>query len=185
MRLLFCSSCEDIITLRENMVQTCQCGKVSGSIVNDQTQCNIPNTLSYTVSALKFRSLLVNEIDTNIKPLNQRFVEEDRLFCVKVLEYLNHKAGTDYKTKFPSTAATAILLRKKELDLILDDFYKVIDKKCKDWLGSTYEKFLRPMTLFNKTKFENYIGELHGKEQGDTTGRIIGQFASTVQAAKK
>jgi len=41
------------------------------------------------------------------------------------------------------------------------DCIDVIDKKVKDWLDDEkMYKFLRPSTLFNPTKFENYLNEL-------------------------
>lgn len=185
MRLLFCSSCEDVITLKKDITRSCSCGKVVGTIKDDYSESSLPEGFSFALSGERFVRLLIGEINLNVRKLNERFNEDDRGFCVKVLEYLNDRAGTDYKTKFPSTAATQILHRRKELDLIIDDFYKVIDKKCKDWLGTDYEKYLRPMTLFNKTKFENYLGELNGKQSNNTLGKTIGQFASAVQSAKK
>ena len=39
-----------------------------------------------------------------------------------------------------------------------DDFYIVIDKKAKEWIGTEQEKYLRPMTLFG-TKFESYLNQ--------------------------
>lgn len=183
---MYCSSCEDVFTIKENIIRTCQCGKVSGTIRNDQAYSNCTTNLSYTVSATRWQQIMLREIDMNVAILNVKHNEEDKLFCIKVIEYLNDKAGTGYKTKFPSTSATLILERKKEYDLIIDDFYKVIDKKCKDWLWDEHmKKFLRPMTLFNKTKFENYIGELNGKQSDSAGGKVLSQFASSVHEAKK
>ena len=45
-----------------------------------------------------------------------------------------------------------------------DDFYIVIDKKSKEWMGTEQEKYLRPMTLFG-TKFESYLNQTIIKEQ--------------------
>ena len=38
----------------------------------------------------------------------------------------------------------------------LDDFKAVIDKKAEEWIGTEYEQYLRPETLFG-TKFESYL----------------------------
>ena len=38
----------------------------------------------------------------------------------------------------------------------VDDFKTVIDKKCDEWIGTEWEKYLRPETLFG-TKFEGYL----------------------------
>ncbi len=71
-----------------------------------------------------------------------------------IVAYLNEKAGTGYK---PSTENTIkhITARIQE-GYTIDDFKTVIDKKCTEWLGTEFEKFLRPATLFG-TKFESYL----------------------------
>ncbi len=71
-----------------------------------------------------------------------------------IVEHLNQKAGTKFK---PTTAKTktAIHARLSE-GFSFDDFITVIDKKCAEWTGTEYEKYLRPETLFG-TKFEGYL----------------------------
>ena len=44
----------------------------------------------------------------------------------------------------------------------VEDFKKVIDVKAKSWVGTDFEKYLRPTTLFG-TKFENYLNEANKK----------------------
>ena len=38
--------------------------------------------------------------------------------------------------------------------------YAIIDKKVFKWKGTDWEQYLRPSTLFNKTKFEEYLSEV-------------------------
>ena len=38
----------------------------------------------------------------------------------------------------------------------------MIDSKSREWLGTDFEKYLRPATLFG-TKFENYLNEANKK----------------------
>ena len=45
----------------------------------------------------------------------------------------------------------------------VEDFKTVIDKKYAEWLGTDYEQYLRPQTLFG-TKFESYLNA-PGKER--------------------
>ena len=62
------------------------------------------------------------------------------------------------RTKYKPTTAktrTAINARLNE-GFTLDNFKTVIDKKCAEWIGTEYEKYLRPETLFG-TKFEGYL----------------------------
>lgn len=75
----------------------------------------------------------------------------------QIIEYLNLKAGTNYK---PSSKTTKqhINARLKE-GFKLEDFKKVIDTKCDEWINdSKMKQYLRPNTLFG-TKFESYLNQ--------------------------
>lgn len=83
----------------------------------------------------------------------------------RIIDYLNNKCNTKYK---PNTANT-----KKHIHARLEegyseqDFYTVIDKKAKEWIGTEYEKFLRPDTLFC-SKFESYLNQnIREKKDGN------------------
>ena len=76
----------------------------------------------------------------------------------EIIDYLNSKAGTNYKTTTPKTR-TLIKARLKE-GFTLDDFYTVIDKKVLLWgKDIKMQAYLRPETLFG-TKFESYLNEV-------------------------
>ena len=80
---------------------------------------------------------------------------------ISIVEYLNEKAGTKYRAKAEKTKRL-IHVRLAE-GFTVDDFKTVIDKKCTEWLGTEWEKFLRPETLFG-TKFESYLNAKTRKE---------------------
>lgn len=76
----------------------------------------------------------------------------------EVVEYLNLKANRNYR---PGTAKTKSLISARLKDYSVKDLKAVIDFKVGEWLESEkMNKYLRPETLFNETKFENYINEL-------------------------
>lgn len=72
----------------------------------------------------------------------------------EIISYLNQKAGTNYK---PATKTTQkhINARLNE-GYTVEDFKRVIDTKCTEWLNTDYSKYLRPETLFGN-KFESYL----------------------------
>ena len=72
----------------------------------------------------------------------------------EILAFLNEKAHTAYRATTRKTQAL-IEARLKE-GFTVEDFKKVISNKCTEWMGTEWEKFLRPETLFG-TKFENYL----------------------------
>lgn len=71
-----------------------------------------------------------------------------------IVDYLNLKAKTNYRSTTPKTQS--LIRARLNEGFTEDDFKKVIDNKCKEWIGTEFEKFLRPETLFGN-KFENYL----------------------------
>lgn len=71
-----------------------------------------------------------------------------------IVLYLNEKAHTNFR---PSSRATQqhIHARLQE-GYTVEDFKRVIDRKCAEWMGTEFQQYLRPATLFG-TKFENYL----------------------------
>ena len=72
----------------------------------------------------------------------------------EVIKHQNEKTGASYKASTKKTQ-TCIHARLEE-GFTLEDFKTVIDKKCDEWRGTEWEKYLRPETLFG-TKFESYL----------------------------
>ena len=76
----------------------------------------------------------------------------------EVLEFLNKKTARRYD--FISTNLDFIAGRLKE-GASVQDCKSIIAMKCRKWLTDEKMKdYLRPATLFNKTKFAQYKGEL-------------------------
>lgn len=89
--------------------------------------------------------------------------EIDNIPFSEVIDYLNEKAGTNYRSSSKKTQQL-INARYKE-KFTLDDFKTVIDKKTAQWLHNTQmNTYLRPETLFG-TKFESYLNEKVGVNQ--------------------
>ncbi len=135
-------------------------GYVEISYVKDGNQ--IKNRV---VKTSKLLHNLLNKFNTPIKYSKGGYKENfkdnniysNNLNLIKdIVEYLNNKAGTKYHYKTKDTQKH-INARLSE-GFTLDDFKKVIDTKCEEWLGTDMEKFLRPMTLFG-TKFESYLNQ--------------------------
>ncbi len=101
-----------------------------------------------------------NQNETPIPYINTDVLTDKKPYKT-IVEYLNEKAKTAYKSKTKDTQKH-INARLAE-GYTVDDFKTVIDKKCTEWIGTDWEKFLRPSTLFG-TKFEQYLN-------APTTGR--------------
>ena len=76
--------------------------------------------------------------------------------AIQILTFLNSKTGKNYRT----VETNLILVRARlKSGASSDDIRGVIARKVREWKGTEMEKYLRPATLFNATKFEQYIGE--------------------------
>lgn len=76
----------------------------------------------------------------------------------EIIDYLNLKAGTNYKHSKASQDCIGPRLK----DFTINDCKTVIDKKCAEWLGTDMAKYLRPATLFQSKKFEGYLNQISG-----------------------
>ena len=71
-----------------------------------------------------------------------------------IVDYLNKKAHTSYKHTTKKTKE--VIHARLAEGFTVDDFKTVVDKKCAEWMGTEFEQYLRPATLFG-TKFESYL----------------------------
>ena len=97
--------------------------------------------------------------NNNVTTLSKKKENNNNIYSL-VIDYLNKKASTNYRASTKNTQSF-INARVKE-GYTVEDFKKVIDSKSREWLGTDFEKYLRPATLFG-TKFENYLNEANKK----------------------
>lgn len=92
--------------------------------------------------------------------INKEFRERDGLspsLAPDVIAYLNEQACTSYSTSNPSYS-------KLITDLVaegykFEDFKRVIDNKCSEWLGTKMQGNLRPNTIFSQAHFDEYLNQ--------------------------
>jgi uncharacterized phage protein (TIGR02220 family) len=73
----------------------------------------------------------------------------------EVISYLNEKANTKFKDG--NKANQRIISGRLDEGHTLEDFKTVIDNMVAKWKGTEWEQYLRPQTLFQASKFENYL----------------------------
>ena len=85
----------------------------------------------------------------------------------EIITYLNEQANKNFK--FTGSKTKELINGRYSDGFTIDDFIKVIDIKCEEWLGNKdMEKFLQPSTLFSISKFEGYLNQevnLKGKKE--------------------
>lgn len=95
----------------------------------------------------------------------------------QIIEYLNQKLGTRYR--HGSELNKKCINARLNEGYAVEDFYTVIDKKCKEWQGTEREKYLRPETLFGN-KFESYLNQNIVKDEKHTGNAYIDTIKNRV-----
>jgi uncharacterized phage protein (TIGR02220 family) len=93
--------------------------------------------------------------------LNELAAERDKVVPLQdqakeILTFLNKK--TKCRFRLEDTNVKLVLNRLKS-GASADECRAVIARKYRDWHGTEMQKYLRPATLFNSIKFEQYLGE--------------------------
>jgi uncharacterized phage protein (TIGR02220 family) len=163
-----------------------QCNAIDGQEIKLSVTPNVPKTSfyraieygikvfpkfvsDYTISKQK-STLIINKHDSNIKQIEdvkpiekvrqkkttKSTLKDTANLVEKIIIHLNHCAGKNYKTN-SKIAINNINARLKD-GYEFDDFIKVIEIKSMKWLGTKYEDYLTPNTLFG-VKMESYLNE--------------------------
>ena len=131
---------------------------------NQMTKCQGPNDklTSHQMTKCHNKDSSIDNTSINNNILNNIYSQ--------VINYLNEKTERTGKEKYSSTSPKTQKLIKARLreKYELEDFKTVIDKKCKEWLGTDMEKYLRPETLFGN-KFESYLKQKTGGNKSFNT----------------
>jgi len=86
-------------------------------------------------------------------PTKKSFQEQ----CQEIIEDLNKQAGLTYRV---CRATRAMIKAVMNDGFTTEDFKHVHAVKCRQWLQDpTFRKYLRPSTLYQVKKFENYLIE--------------------------
>ena len=131
---------------------------------NQMTKCQGPNVkmTSHQMTKCHNKDSSIDNSSINNNILNNIYSS--------VIDYLNEKTERTGKEKYSSTSTKTQKLIKARLreKYELEDFKIVIDKKCKEWLDTDMEKYLRPETLFGN-KFESYLKQKTGSNKSFNT----------------
>lgn len=85
--------------------------------------------------------------------------------AAEILQFLNEKTGRAYR---PVDANIKLIIARLKSGVTVMDCRQVVAKKTREWRSDPkMSEYLRPATLFNATKFEQYMGELVLPEERD------------------
>ena len=75
--------------------------------------------------------------------------------CNRIVQHLNQKTGSSFK---PTAKYIQEHIRARLNDGYTEaDFIRVIDNQTAKWMGTEYEQYLTPDTLFRPSKFDKYL----------------------------
>lgn len=126
---------------------------------------NQPLEILSVENPLQLNTNILNTKESNTKGLNTNkqkadsdveISEECKSVSHKVIEYLNQKANTSFKPEYKPTLK--LIQHRLSEGFTVQDFITVIDNKYNTWIGTEFQQYLRPLTLFGE-KFESYLVE--------------------------
>lgn len=84
--------------------------------------------------------------------------------ATEVIEFLNKRTGKRFLSKNPVGVASAnadIVMHRLKEGYTVQDCKSVIALKCREWMhDEKMSRYLTPETLFRRSNFEKYIGEI-------------------------
>ena len=98
------------------------------------------------------------DTDTDTDKEKDKERERDASAILKILEYLNQKAGTSFRLKTKTRANLKFIRERLTEGFTPDDLKMVIDFKVAQWKNDPERhENLNPMTLFRPANFERYL----------------------------
>ena len=119
------------------------------------------------------------ELNSKVKPKDnyiKNTLVKDNINSVaeEVTNYLNKLVGTNYN--FKSSSILNLIEKRVNEGYEASDLKKVIKKKYYEWKDTEYEKYLRPSTLFNDDRFDEYLNQKENKEVSSVNQACYEEF---------
>lgn len=153
-------------TLHSNIYNNINNNKENNTYYNSLGSKDNNSSLKTTTKDCSNLKSLEDNIYNNIKSndklkerekTNKREKEKIEDDITEIIEYLNLKAGKNYRTNVESNRS-AIRARLND-HYTKEDCIKVIDIKVAKWKGTEYEQYLKVSTLFRPAHFDDYLNE--------------------------
>ena len=118
--------------------------------VSDTLCIPYPYGINSTVTVSVTDTVTDKDINTNTKDNTLNTYKE-------IIEYLNTRADTNFR--YTSKGTQKLINGRMKDGYGVEAFKSVIDKKTSEWVGTKWESYLGPSTLFAPTNFENYLNQ--------------------------
>jgi len=130
----------------------------NGNKINDETQCNASQR-SATQKRHTYTYTNTNQLNTlsgkpDPSPPKNNFKPQ----AEEILTFLNNQANRAFQ---PVPANIDLIINRLKEGATPGQCRQVIARKIRDWAtDDDMNRYLRPKTLFNRTNFAQYVGEL-------------------------
>jgi uncharacterized phage protein (TIGR02220 family) len=88
--------------------------------------------------------------------------------AAEVLAFLNKKTGKKFAVRNPVGAATSnaqLIMHRLKEGYTVPDLKAMVACKCRQWVHDPHmSRYLTPVTLFGRQKFDSYMGEIGGED---------------------
>ena len=145
--------------------------------VSDFIECNESVTKAYPIR----NETVPPETEAEAETEAETTLSSKHDDAAQILNYLNSKRASDYK---PTKSNIGLITARLNEGFSTEDIIRVIDNKIIEWGGSRkMEKYIRPSTLFNATKFSQYAGEPAQDAEDDFSWAMTREEAKAAKAA--
>lgn len=98
----------------------------------------------------------------------------------EIIDYLNIKTNKRYT--YSNKSINRYITGRLNDGFTIDDFKTVIDKKYDEWIGTEFEQYLKPTTLFAPSHFEEYLNQPEKKKKDTAQERrdLVDSFVDQV-----
>lgn len=107
---------------------------------------------------MKGKPQRISKKEPIVKQIDKEPLSSKPDIAEKVIQYLNDKTGSKFRA---TPSHTKFIDARIAEGATPQDLIAVINRKCLEWLDDPkFAQYLRPSTLFNATKFNDYVGQL-------------------------
>lgn len=127
--------------------------------VTNSNACNSNEDVNADVNAVvsSYRTQTLSGATPDVSPPEKKNGKDYKTDAIEVLNFLNEKTGRAFR---PSDTNLKLIVNRFKTGATVQDCKTVVARKHGDWAGNDKMwPYLRPATLFNATKFEQYLGE--------------------------
>lgn len=146
----------------KELISSIDCSELNSTTDKKQNNNQDKEQNTFYCSADEYEAELIDD-HVSVKSQTMKAYKSQ---AIEILNFLNNRTGREYR---PVDSNLKLIIARLKSGASITDCRQVIAKKTREWKSNpTMAEYLRPATLFNATKFEQYLGELGSPDEGAT-----------------